>query len=199
MEWRTVSMIVTALATASCGERAEQATEAGTANHAAPAAARVAAENRSEGAADASTPAPAPEAIAAVGTTLAADGLSPGLTFGMGRDEAVKAAAARFGAPSREEHNDECGEGPMDFVHFADLQLGFQEGKFAGWSLSGATPVLKTAGGIGIGTPRSALGDRPVDEESSIGPEFDVDGVGGFLGEDGSVMALWAGLPCQFR
>ena len=87
----------------------------------------------------------------------------------------------------------------MDFVSFGDLQLGFQQGKFAGWSLSGTKPALRTAGGLTVGAPRSALGDAPVDEQSSIGPEFDIGGVGGFLDDQNRVMSLWAGYPCQFR
>ena len=90
-------------------------------------------------------------------------------------------------------------EQATEFVAFHDLQLGFQEGKLAGWSLSGNTPALQTAGGITIGTPRKALGKVEVDEQSSLGPEFAIDEVGGILGEDGKVEALWAGYPCQFR
>jgi len=142
---------------------------------------------------------PPPKVAAPVTYTLAANGLAPGLTFGMAEADAVKAASAAFGAPTGREKNDECGEGPMNFVHFGDLQLGFQEGKFAGWSLGGARPALQTGGGIAIGTSRSALGDTQVDEESSIGPEFDLEGIGGFLDEQERVMALWAGYSCQFR
>jgi hypothetical protein len=131
--------------------------------------------------------------------TLAGDGLAPALTFGMPEEVAVAAASTAFGTPSPREHNAECGEGPMDFVRYGDLQLGFQEGKFAGWSLGGKSPGLRTAGGITIGTPRSALGKIAVDEQSSLGPEFAVGEVGGVLGEDDKVVALWAGLPCQFR
>jgi hypothetical protein len=39
-----------------------------------------------------------------------------------------------------------------------------------------------------------------IDEGSSLGPEFDADGVGGVLDENGAkVVALWAGDTCQFR
>ena len=150
-------------------------------------------------AADANAAGQPPATAAAASYTLAGNGLVPGLTFGMTQAEAVKAATAAFGTPDKTEHNDECGEGPMDFAHFGDLQLGFQDGKFAGWSLSGPKPMLHTASGLAIGAPRSALGDTPIDEDSSIGPEFDIGGVGGFLDDKDTVMALWAGLPCQFR
>lgn len=139
------------------------------------------------------------EQPATVTYTLAGDGLSPGLKFGMKQADAIAAAARAFGKPGPREHNDECGEGPMDFVRFKDLQLGFQEGKLAGWSLGGKTPALKTAGGVAIGTPRSALNGVEIDEQSSLGPEFSIDDVGGILGEGDKVEALWAGLACQFR
>jgi hypothetical protein len=140
-----------------------------------------------------------PETPSAPAYTLAGNGLSPGLTFGMAQAEAIAAATKAFGAPGKPEHNDECGEGPMDFVSFHDLQLGFQEGKLAGWTLSGTTPALKTAGGITFGTPRKSLGKIEIDEQSSLGPEFSVDDVGGVLGEGDKVVSLWAGQPCQFR
>ena len=131
---------------------------------------------------------------------LAADGIEPVLRFGMKQSEALAAAAAAFGEGGKIEHNDECGEGPMDFVSFDGLQLGFQEGKLAGWSLSGEKPALRTRSGLAIGSPRSALGSLEIDEESTLGPEFDENGVGGILDEKGEkVLALWAGYPCQFR
>lgn len=168
----------------------------GSANRTAAApAAHPAEEEPAENApASAMTPAAAPVPV------LGGRGLEPGLAFGMARAEAVAAATAAFGAPSGSGHNDECGEGPMDFVSFGGLQLGFQEGRLAGWSMSGARPALRTARGIGIGSLRSALGGVSVDEQSSLGPEFEIEGVGGILDESGArVEALWAGLACQFR
>lgn len=130
---------------------------------------------------------------------LAGNGLLPGVTFGMAQSDAIAAATAAFGKPSPLDHNEECGEGPMDFVSFGDLQLGFQEGKLAGWSLDGARPALRTAGGLAIGAPRSALGNVAL-VNSSLGQEFYLGEVGGILSEDGkTIAALWAGYPCQFR
>jgi hypothetical protein len=150
----------------------------------------------SEPAANAATEAPAPVPT----YTLGANGLEPGLAFGMKQEDAIKAATAAFGPGGKIEHNDECGEGPMDFVSFGGLSLGFQEGKLAGWSLYETEPALRTKNGLTVGAPRSALGDLEIDEESSLGPEFDSGGIGGTLDEKGEkVEALWAGLPCQFR
>jgi hypothetical protein len=163
-------------------------------NQAAAAANQVSASAEAEGAAPA--PAPAAERL----YLLAADGIEPGIRFGMKQGDAVAAATAAFGPGGKAEHNDECGEGPMDFVSFGGLQLGFQDGKLAGWSLGGTEPALRTKGGVTIGSPRSALGGLALDEESTLGPEFDADGVGGILDENGAkVVALWAGYPCQFR
>ena len=132
--------------------------------------------------------------------TLAANGIEPGIAFGMKQADAVAAATAAFGPAGKTEHNDECGEGPMDFTSFGGLQLAFQEGRLAGWSLSETTPALRTKSGLTIGSPRSALGKLEIDEESSLGPEFDSSGVGGILDEKGEkVLALWAGDTCQFR
>ena len=147
-------------------------------------------------AAEGAKPAPAVERA----YTLDADGIEPGLRFGMKQSDALAAAAAAFGPGGKPEHNDECGEGPMDFTSFGGLQLGFQEGKLVGWSLSETKPALRTKSGLTIGSPRSALGGLEIDEDSSLGPEFDDKGVGGLLDEKGEkVMALWAGYPCQFR
>lgn len=161
------------------------------------------ADNRTAAVADAEPaaqngtgPAPAEERV----FTLAADGIEPGIRFGMKQPDAIAAAAAAFGPAGKTEHNDECGEGPMDFTSFGGLQLGFQEGKLVGWSLSEAKPALRTKSGLAIGSPRSALGGLEIDEESTLGPEFDEKGVGGILDEKGEkVLALWAGYPCQFR
>ena len=149
-----------------------------------------------------SEPSAPPEAKApAAGPTLilAGNGLEPGLTFGMPQAQAVAAATAAFGAPTGRDHNEECGEGPMDFVNFGDLSLSFQEGRLVGWSLSGPRPALRTARGLAIGAPRSALGDSAV-ERDTLGPEFSVDEVGGVLDEEErAIIALWAGYVCQFR
>src|SRR5687768_3326343 len=55
-------------------------------------------------AAGAATPAAKPSQV------LAADGIAPGLRFGMKQAEAVAAATAAFGPGGKPEHNAECGE-----------------------------------------------------------------------------------------
>jgi hypothetical protein len=150
--------------------------------------------------ATANAAAAAPAVAAVPAYTLAGNGLQPGLAFGTPRSAAVEAARAAFGTPTGREHNDECGEGPMDFISFRGLQLGFREGRLTGWALSGADPALRSAGGLAVGAPRSVLGDAEVDRESTLGPEFSIGGIGGILDEGGSrIEALWAGDACQFR
>jgi hypothetical protein len=190
---KTIGLITAVLLATACSKSEPPAEQNAGASLEAPAPAGASASN-SAAATSASPEAPAPAAL-----TLVGDGLAPGLKFGMSTADAVAAATRAFGKPTDKSHNGECGEGPMDFVGFHDFQLGFQEGKLAGWTLNGKTPALKTAGGIAIGTPRSALGKIAIDEESTLGPEFSVDDVGGVLGEGDKVVALWAGLPCQFR
>lgn len=146
----------------------------------------------------------APQTNAAAPTaptyTLAGTGVLPGLSFGMPRNAAVDAARSAFGTPTGREHNDECGGGPMDLISFHDLQLSFEEGRLTGWALSGPQPALRSAAGLGIGAPRSVLGTAEIDEESSLGPEFFVNEIGGILDQSGSrIEALWAGSVCQFR
>ena len=170
----------------SAGSNASASADNGSAVEASPAAGGSAPAN----------PAPAAERV----HILAANGIEPGIAFGMKQADAVAAATAAFGPAGKTEHNDECGEGPMDFTSFGGLQLAFQEGRLAGWSLGETKPALRTKSGLTIGSPRSALGKLEIDEESSLGPEFDSSGVGGILDEKGEkVLALWAGDTCQFR
>ena len=127
-------------------------------------------------------------------------GLEPDLPFGTPQRQVVEAASAAFGAPSGEQHLAECGEGPMDFVRFGALSLGFQEGRFAGWSVTGPHPSLRTADGLAVRAPRSAIGGAGIDRTSTLGPEFAVGAIGGLLDErEREVTALWAGLACHFR
>ncbi len=117
----------------------------------------------------------------------------------MPKAEVLAVATRRFGEP-RLERNDECGEGPMEFATIRGLTLSFQEGRFVGWSLAEKLPDLGTRGGVGIRSPKSMLRGAKIDRESTLGPEFDLDGVGGLLdSEEREVIALWAGSTCHFR
>jgi hypothetical protein len=186
----TLALFAFALVLAGCGQDANApanaANEAAAANQSAPSAA--APSNLSA------------DRDGAPAYLLAGNGLEPGLTFGMPQQQVVAAATAAFGPRTGSERNEECGEGAIDFVNFGALQLHFQEGRFAGWSISERHPTLRTRGGLAIGAPRSALGSAPIDRDSTLGAEFNIGDVGGLLDESGrEIAALWAGLPCNFR
>jgi hypothetical protein len=192
MRHRGIALLAIALTLSACGG-ASEAPAGNAAVETQPAPKAVLPIGNGSGEANAAAPAaPIP--------TLAGNGLEPGLAFGMPRAQAVEAARAVFGTPTGRQHNGECGEGPMDFISFRDLQLGFREGRLTGWSLSGADPALRSARGLAIGAPRSVLGDAALDRESTLGPEFVVDEIGGLLDENATrIEALWAGDACLFR
>ena len=188
--------IIAVIATGCGGGEPEPGNKAAMAvdNGAAPAATVAAAPAAQTKAASAETKA----TPAAPGYTLAANGLGAGLTFGLTKARAVELATAAFGKPTSREQID-CPAGPMDFVGFGDLDLVFEDGRFTGWSIDGAVPALRTAGGIGIGSPRSALDAAAISEDDGIGQGFGLGEFGGYLDEAGSkVASLAAGSICQF-
>jgi hypothetical protein len=136
----------------------------------------------------ASVPAPA--------YALAANGLGSGFDFGLPQAQALERASAAFGSPGPREHLD-CPQGAMDAVKFGHLQLLFDAGRFAGWTIDGDAPRLQTANGVGVGTQRSALGNVEVSEERGF-PEFTLGEISGVLDDAGArVVALSAGDSCQ--
>lgn len=148
---------------------------------------------------------------------LASGGLlalpSPGrpgspVDFGTARGAAIAAVAAVLGSATGEGANEECGAGPMQFASFGTLTLNFQEGAFVGWSLEGPprTPPLRSATGLGIGTPRDQImgeGQGPLQvSETSLGTQFDAQGIIGLLSgpePTATVTDLWAGTNCIFH
>jgi hypothetical protein len=130
------------------------------------------------------------------------------LAFGMPREEAVGAVASILGPATGEGSNEECGAGPMQFTSFGTLSLNFQQGAFVGWSLRGPprTPALRSAAGLGIGTPRDQImgeGQGPLQvSETSLGTQFDAAGILGLLSgpePDATVTSIWAGTNCIFH
>lgn len=129
------------------------------------------------------------------------------LAFGTAREVTVTGATAALGKPSDTGRNGECGEGAMEFVEFGGLTLWFQQNKFVGWFLEGATPKLTTATGAGIGSTRKQVADALAISDvadSSLGREFATDrgNLSGLLdgaGDAAKVTALWSGQACIFR
>ncbi|QDX25306.1 hypothetical protein FPZ54_04200 [Sphingomonas suaedae] len=129
------------------------------------------------------------------------------LEFGVERAIVARGAEAALGKAGATGRNGECGEGAMDFAKFDGLTLWFQDDKFVGWFLDGATPKLTTASGAGIGSTRAQVADalaiRDV-PDSSLGREFTTasGSFSGLLegqGDDAKVTALWSGQACIFR
>lgn len=148
--------------------------------------------------------------LASGGFLATASGPGPARTiaFGAPRSEAVAAVSAILGPASEEGSNEECGAGPMQFTHFGTLSLNFQNDAFVGWFLRrpARTPPLRSATGVGIGTPRDQIvgeGQGPLEvSETSIGTQFEVGGIFGLLSgpePDAAVTDLWAGTNCIFH
>lgn len=148
-----------------------------------------------------------PTVASAGGVQIAGAGLSIAgkpVAFGTPRADALKAISAGMGgAPEKQDTLDDCGPGPLASARWnKGLQVYFQADKFVGWS--GAVD-LKTAKGIGFGSPRSALeaAYHPRIEQTSLGTEFTTDdGLSGTLesdAKDAAVGDVWAGMTCIAR
>lgn len=166
-------------------------------------------EAAKSGATAAPRPAPptkAPPAKDARSVILSADGLFVGgqlVRFGIPRADAETSVGAALGDALTRDSSSECAAGPIDSTTYRDnLQLTFQEGKFAGWTINGGESPLRTAKGIGIGLPRqsveAAYPDAIVDE-SSLGLLFSTGDLVGLFDQDGIegiVTDIWAGTVC---
>jgi hypothetical protein len=158
--------------------------------------------------AEAPPPAPAPAPTAAPAVLLGADGVTlPGGTravFGQ-KLAAVEAAMAPLGAAKSSLSSDECPPGQFAYRDYPNgLQLAFMDGELVGWWANAPARGLATKSGVTLGSPRAALGNAPVSEEST-GLNFAVDPSGdnavyGVLDEKGEKVAtLWAGMACIFH
>ncbi|EDL50517.1 hypothetical protein [Erythrobacter sp. SD-21] len=146
-----------------------------------------------------------------------ANGASPyqgqGIQFGAQREEVDAAFQQAFGNAPERSTNQDCGAGPMEFSRFGPLQLGFMDGRFAGWYLqespiggAGAKDGVATSDGVrpGVTLLSDLKSERPVRElETTIDGEFqyetmDYGTVTGFADGDG-IAALQAGIGCVFR
>ena len=147
-----------------------------------------------------SSPKPAPAVLLSPDGLVAAGRL---LRFGIPRAEIEAEISAAQGAATDRGSSSECGAGTIDFTSYKDgLQLTFQDGKFAGWTINAAASPLKTAKGIGIGSTRQELDAAFADltvEDSSLGLLFSSGDLTGLLdidGIEGLVTDIWAGTVC---
>lgn len=186
--WTVTAAVTAALALTACGETSST--------------------NVSTAAGIANTDAGPTAAPASAGSVqIAGDGLTVAgkpVAFGTARADALKAISAGMGgAPEKQDSLEDCGPSPLASASWnKGLQVYFQEDKFVGWS--GAVD-LKTAKGIGFGSPRSALeaAYHPRIEQTSLGTEFTTDdGLSGTLdsdARDAAVGDVWAGMTCVMR
>ena len=148
----------------------------------------------------------APQAAPAV--LLAAEGLTlvdgTAVRFGQ-KLGPVEAAMAPLGPAKASLSSDECPPGQFTYRDYANgLQLAFMDGELVGWWANEPARGLATKGGVTLGSPRAALGNAPVSEEST-GLNFALEASGdnavyGVLDEKGEkVAALWAGMACIFH
>jgi hypothetical protein len=129
------------------------------------------------------------------------------IDFGLPRATAIRGVSMMRGRPTGSGRTQHCRGGPMDFTSFGALVLNFRHGRFVGWVLNpGARPAIETDLGLGIGTPRAEVGyggeDLTSTRGSPRGPQFEVGGIGGFLGSNRSnarVTGLYAGATCFAR
>ena len=153
-----------------------------------------------------SKPPKAPSAAPKAVTTLAPDGLVVAgklIPFDIPRADAELAIGNVQGAQVGKGSSSECGAGTVDYTSYEnDLQLTFQDGKFVGWTINGTASPLRTAKGIGLGSPRQSLDaayDDATAEDSSLGLLFSAGGFVGILDQDGIegiVTDIWAGTVC---
>ena len=167
-----------------------------------PNAAAAAPANTAAPAAPATAPQAAPSVLLAADGVTFADGTA--VRFGQ-KLGPVEAAMAPLGPAKASLSSDECPPGQFAYRDYANgLQLAFMDGELVGWWANEPARGLATKGGITLGSPRAALGNAPVSEEST-GLNFALDASGdqavyGVLDEKGEkVAALWAGMACIFH
>lgn len=146
-----------------------------------------------------------------------ANGASPyegeAIQFGAPREEVDTAFEQAFGSTPERSTNEECGAGPMAFSRFGPLQLGFMDGRFAGWYLQessiggeGGKDGVATSDGVrpGVTLLSDLKSERPVRElNTTIDGEFqyetmDYGTITGFADGD-RIVGLQAGIGCVFR
>lgn len=142
----------------------------------------------------------------AVALTLAPDGLaavagasSRAIPFGTPAPVVLRVAEAAMQALPERSRNADCGEGPLDVASYPRIRLYFQDDRFVGWAARGRG--LTTMAGVGIGSTQAdvdAVIVAPV-TETSLGREFNSEGLSGVFGTNGRVTDLWAGSACIAR
>ncbi len=96
--------------------------------------------------------------------------------------------------PSGITTNSECGAGAVTAASWSNgLTLNFLDGDFDGWTVD--EPGLPVSGRLQVG---GALPNRPL-QSTSLGTEFDQNGIFGLSLDGQSIEILWSGVTCFFR
>ena len=121
----------------------------------------------------------------------------------------IAAVAPVLGQPRAINEIEDCGgSGPARAADYGALVLFFQGETFIGWEQRSASdnPYIGTPGGVHTGSPRAdlaaALGGNPSIEQTSLGTEFDWQGIYGLLNSDrpdARVERIWGGSNCAMR
>lgn len=149
--------------------------------------------------------------VAADEVQLRTDGLVAGVErfyFAAGRNEVDGALTSVIGEPFATASNEECGAGPLEMTRFrGGLMVQYERGYLVGWIFErderGSSPSISVAGDVQLGTPlveAEAADGFVLIENSTLGTEFTLgDKMGGLVGEDGKVSALYSGKQCFMR
>ena len=136
-----------------------------------------------------------------LGFTTEDSGSVSRIDFGSDQQLTRDAVVKSLGEPSDEGTNQECAPGPPDFAYWDELQLYFENGTFAGWSIHNDS-TLTTADGIGLGSTldeyEQAYGDVTV-EETSLGREFFDEAYNAGIDDNDRIDRLTTGTVCAFR
>lgn len=141
---------------------------------------------------------------------LLADGTDASeIRFAAPQAQTLAAVSRTLGQPQAINEIVSCGGGEAgQAADYGALVLFFQGGTFTGWEQRRASenPYIGTPGGVNVGSRRpdlaAALGGEPSIEKTSLGTEFDREGIYGLLANDrpdAQVDRLWGGNNCAAR
>lgn len=158
----------------------------------------------------AASTAPAGDLVADALVVVDADGLGAKgrepLRFGAPREKVDAALAKATGSQPEASHNEECGAGPMEFSGFGPLQVGYLDGRLAGWFLGKGEGVATSDGVVPGATTLELLAlEHQVQQlDTTLEGEFqyttaDYGTITGFADPDGTITGLAAGVTCFFR
>lgn len=129
--------------------------------------------------------------------------------FAAPQAQTLAAVAPVLGQPRAINEIEDCGgSGPAKAADYGALVLFFQGETFIGWEQRSASenPYVGTPGGVNTGSARAdlaaALGGNPSIEQTSLGTEFDWQGIYGLLNSDrpdARVERIWGGSNCAMR